>query len=274
MMRTCKDFEQLVSALIDNAITEDEKIALTEHLGQCPACAAYLSDQLAISQAMRTLECPTHDSFTDTIMERVRNTQQDRPERKVLSFPAVRRWIGVAACCAVVALGVFAAKGISFTMEDNALSGGSIPQNRYDTGMASQTPEAPATAPAALEEGTLESNFEPQAAMAPSEENKAVSKMTPTAAGGADQSACVADTAENYQTYARYAEYAARLSTGSPIAAQWVSDTLSEVWRADTYYLLTEAQYNELKTLLTEQDEPFHETLGTQNTDCYQLLAQ
>ncbi|MBR2895153.1 MAG: zf-HC2 domain-containing protein [Oscillospiraceae bacterium] len=276
MMYPCKDFEQLISALIDNVITDDEKIALTEHLEQCPACAAYLSDQLAISQAMRALECPTHDSLTSSIMERVHQTCQDRPVKvkKVLPFPTVRRWIGVAACCAVVALGVFAVNGMPFSMKDSAVSGGAVPESRYDTGVVSTAPKVPAAAPAAPEEAVPENNFAPQTAMAEHEESTATPKTTPTGASGADNSACVADTVENYQTYARYAEYTARLTTDSSVATQWVLDTLGDVWSADTYYLLTQAQYEDLKTLLIENNEPFDEILGTQENNCYQLLAQ
>lgn len=112
-MRTCQEYEALISAFIDGALEEGDRAALMEHMAGCPACQAYFDDQIAIHDALEALEAEAPEGFAEQVMARVRTTAQEKPEetakdeKKVVSFPRWRRWAALAACCAVAALGVW-----------------------------------------------------------------------------------------------------------------------------------------------------------------------
>lgn len=113
-MRTCGEYEELISAFIDGALAEEDREALMEHMADCSACQQYFDDQIAIHDALERMEAPAPAGFAEQVMEKVRLTAQDRPEqpeRKTVSFPRWRRWTALAACCAVVLLGVWAFGG-------------------------------------------------------------------------------------------------------------------------------------------------------------------
>ena len=68
--------------------------------------------------------------------------------------------------------------------------------------------------------------------------------------------------------------YAARISTDIDIAAQWVEDTLGQVWQSGTSYLLTTEEYADLTTLLENSGEDFEIVDGTGSGELYLLLAR
>ena len=113
-MRTCEEYEALISAFIDGELAEEERGALMEHMASCPACQQYFDDQIAIHDALESLEAPPAPAgFAERVMSRVRDMEQERPEqpakaeKKTIRFPHWRRWAALAACCAVAALGIW-----------------------------------------------------------------------------------------------------------------------------------------------------------------------
>lgn len=104
-MENCIEYQERISALLDGALPELDRQKLLEHLAICPACQAYMDDQLAIQAALTALDAEAPAGFADTVMAQVRETAQDRPVKKVISFPHWRRWTAAAACCALVLLG-------------------------------------------------------------------------------------------------------------------------------------------------------------------------
>ena len=43
-MRTCEEYEVLISALIDGALSEEDRAELVAHMAECPACQAYFNE--------------------------------------------------------------------------------------------------------------------------------------------------------------------------------------------------------------------------------------
>lgn len=248
-MQKCEEFQALISALLDEEITEAERSALMEHLAQCDDCKARLSDQLAMRDALRSMTAEAPAGFAESVMARVHETAQEtaKSEKKILAFPAIRRWAGLAACCAVVLLGVFALGGLPHTMEDAVNSAAMAPDMR-DGGAG--VPEAYSTGSADADAAVPEYGMA-DAARAEVPESPAT-----------DDAACEA------------ADYAVMLTCGSDTAKQWVKDNLQKDWVAGTLYFLTEEQYTELSDLLAQENAPFTTEIGTEGSDIYILLAE
>ncbi len=256
-MRKCEDFEALISALLDEEITETERGELMDHLEQCEACKAYLSDQHAMRDALRGLSAAAPAGFADGVMAKVHETAQEgakKSDAKVISFPRIRRWAGLAACCAVVALGVFALGGLPHTMNQTAdcaaapeMRDNGAPQTFSGGSAASADTAAPdyGVADAArseMPESQAEDNAAPEEAL--------------------DQTAVSAD------------EYTALMVCAGDAAQQWVQETLGSDWVVGTYYSLTQEQFGQLQELLQEENEPFTVLTGTSGSDIYLLLAE
>lgn len=256
-MLSCDNYKALISALIDDEISDADRISLMAHLVECEECRLYWEDQIAIHEAVADLTAAAPAGFAESVMARVRVTKQEQV-RKVISFP--KRFAGLAACCAVVILGIFAANHGMLTMDDFATADSAAPEMAYS--LPCETQAADTAAPVAESE---------------SEE----AATPPAAAGGearvqsdTDNGACVADSSVTYTEYADIAQYAARITTGSAVAAQWVEETLGQIWNSGTCYLLTAGEYTELVSLLEDSGESFEILDGTDNCEFYQLLAQ
>lgn len=258
-MLHCEDYKVLISALLDEEITEAERGDLMDHLEQCADCAAFLSDQLAMREALRGLTAEAPAGFADSVMARVRETAQERPEteKKVLAFPQIRRWAGLAACCAVVALGVLTLGGLPRTMNDTANCAVGAPE-MLDNGAAA--PEAYMNGFAVGADAAA-----PEYGMADAARSEVPES---SAAGGVI-------VEENSDCKVLFVdEYAALLTCGSDIAARFVTDTLGQEWISGAYYPLTADEYTQLLDLLTDAGEPFTEETGTDETELYLLLAE
>lgn len=226
------------------------------HLVKCEDCRLYWEDQLAIHEAMTDMTATVPAGFADNVMARVRETKQDRPEKKIISFP--ERFAGLAACCAVVLLGIFAANSGFLSTDNYTTSNCAAPEMSYS--LMNETQTADAAIP--TEEAELE-NF----------------SLPPAAAGGgqqprseADNGACATDAAPFGTVKA--SSYAQRITTESEIAAQWVEDTLGQTWISGTCYSLTAEEYAELLSLLENSGETFELCDGTADSELYQLLAR
>ena len=65
-MRTCEEYEALISAFIDGALADEDRAELMAHMAECPACQAYFDDQIAIHDALADMEVKAPEGFAAT----------------------------------------------------------------------------------------------------------------------------------------------------------------------------------------------------------------
>ena len=257
-MGTCEWYREQCSACLDGALSEEERRELMDHLAVCGDCRGYFADLLALREALAGLETPAPEGFADRVMERVR--MEAEPAKRALPFPGWRRWAALAACCAVVCLGVW--------------RGGLLPQkSAADTASAGQdagtaVEEAEDEAPLELRmaepaggvefdegESKTEDGIMPTALL-PEEE----AAGTPAAAGGGAPDSCLDQ--ENLMAKSRDTRQSRTLTAGGPLVQTWVETELGQSWEPGTLYPLTEKQYADLAALLAEAGERFSEEPG------------
>lgn len=260
-MRSCEQYEALISAWIDGDLSEAERTALMEHTAVCPRCQQYLDDQLAIHEAITLLDAEAPEGFCSAVMERIKTTPQDKPEKKVVAFPIWQRWVATAACCAVAVLGVWFMGTQERTVNDAMVSYQSAPTESYSLFSAAVTADSAAaeSAPAvcSVPESAADSAEPPAAPAAPFFASAESAPTEPPAADGS-----TAPVEKGAASNCR-ADFACCLTTGSENAKDWVETTLGEVWTAGGIYPVTAEQYGTLKTLLTSAGEVFTEETGT-----------
>lgn len=244
-MGNCETYMDWVSAHLDGALSGEERRELLAHLDVCPDCRAYFQDQTAIREALSQLEIPAPEGFTARVMEQVRS--EAAPEKKVVLFPGWRRWAALAACCAVVCLGVWGS--------------GALAPKKADAGIA-LLQDAPAEA---LEEERKAEDSPAAAARA--------AEPAPAAGAPAIQqdSAPVEDAAPDSDLEASQTPAAEKrsgalgggtLTASGPAARTWVEAELGLPWEPGAAYELTEEQYLDLTALLAEAGETFQESAG------------
>ena len=103
-MDPCEHREEQLSALLDGELSVSERQELLEHLSGCDACRNYLADLTAIGEALEAVPAP--EDFAPSVMDQIRRTRQPG-RRKPVRW---QRWGLLAACCALVLLGVWSAR--------------------------------------------------------------------------------------------------------------------------------------------------------------------
>ena len=303
-MRTCEEYEVLISALIDGALSEEDRAELVAHMAECPACQAYFNDQLVIHDALSGLEDRAPEGFTARVMDQVRreSVPERKPEKKVVAFPLWRRYAAMAACCAVVAAAGFwafhgrmpsANSGVPAEAALSRDSAGAVEEQA-----TAPADEAAAAAPeAAAADSTTDSTAgsaadsaadsqiprkedapqaPPQAADAAGTEDQesAGTDGAPTGGAGGDSADGDAggDWAESRPTLYGMetdsaAEAAVTLTTDSALAEAWVAENLGETWTAGACYVLTVEQFDQVQALLEENGESFVLALPQEGED-------
>lgn len=110
-MRTCEEYENMISAFIDGALEERDRAVLMEHMADCPVCQAYFDEQIAIHDALmdaaaaERIQAPA--GFAESVMARITFTPQEKKPKKLPM--RWRQWAALAACCAVAAAGLWTA---------------------------------------------------------------------------------------------------------------------------------------------------------------------
>lgn len=101
-MTECEQYQEMIGALLDGELSQQERAALRAHVAVCPACRAMLEAFEAISGAMQEEIVQPPEDFTQKVMERVvaaeRRAKQPRPRWQ--------RALALAACLALVVIGV------------------------------------------------------------------------------------------------------------------------------------------------------------------------
>lgn len=99
----CDQFLELLSARLDEALTEEEERELEEHLAACPDCRAVGAQLSALQGAFPELEeaATAPEGFTQGVMDRIRASEAP----KIIPLwkrPQVRALAGLAACLVLV----------------------------------------------------------------------------------------------------------------------------------------------------------------------------
>lgn len=97
----CDEALELLCAAIDGEITPAQQAQLNEHLAQCPACRALQAELLGMEDALGSLDTPAPAGLKEQILA---NLPPQAGKAKPVYW---RRWCAMAACAALVALGVW-----------------------------------------------------------------------------------------------------------------------------------------------------------------------
>lgn len=273
-MRTCEEYWAQISALMDKELAEKERLEVMEHMASCPACAQYFRDQLAIREAMEELEEPAPAGFADGVMERVRETAQDKPipeEKKTVEFPHWRRWVATAACCAIAVAGVWAmgllpgqaAKDVAMQSADVALTG-------VVSYSAVEMPVAESADDMVLytTDGKEDSQQKASANSVLTDQVRANVENAPdipitdvgslNAEAGTEKSLAHTDA----------------ITTASAVAKAWVEEHLGEQWIPGCGYELTKEQFADLRGTLDQAGEPYTLEDGEEEAHWYLVAAK
>lgn len=93
---SCEEIREMISAMTDNELSEDDRALLMEHLAACPECMKVYEAFASVSEMLSDLE-EVPEGFTDSVMQKLRAKSQ-APKRKI-SFLRVA---GLAACLALI----------------------------------------------------------------------------------------------------------------------------------------------------------------------------
>ena len=245
-MFVCKEYEARISALIDDELPPGERAEVLEHIAQCPACKAHWEDCLTMRDALREESCAPV-GFAESVMAQVRETAQETVSaEKVLRFPGWKRFASLAACCAVIVLGVW-------------MMGISPEKNMSDCAVSNRS-----AAPEAVAENDCANNG---MAFVGGDSTESYGFLD-------DGNSTPACEAPSDQSHDAESNCSATMTTASKLAAQWVEQNLGENWVSGACYSLSEEQYFELRTLLEHAGELFNEITGNENDGGYLLLAK
>lgn len=275
-MKPCEEYEVWISAFLDGELSGEDRSELMQHMAVCQTCQRYFDDLVAVHDALEQEEVPVPEGFGPQLMARVRETEQEKP-RKRIPFPHWRQWTALAACCALAVLGLWSfrnAQGNQKAAQDavaacvpyaapdgadipEALNGseaGTVPEESPKLRMANDdTPPQPEPQEAKLEDEAL--------------------SIAPAAAPPAgDAEMCM--ERDNGPTVYENDETGAlsqgTLSAGGEAARRWVEDELGLDWESGRLYQLTEEEYAGLLAALTEVEEDFRQESG----EGFWLLAE
>ena len=106
-MTDCEKYQELISALLDGALTEAEQAEVEAHIAVCPECSAMYAAFRAVGDAISDAEVP--DSLHSGIMEKVNAAAKAKKTQQKLV--RLRPILATAACLVVIVGTVFALRG-------------------------------------------------------------------------------------------------------------------------------------------------------------------
>ena len=102
-MSNCEKYLEMISAYADDELNETEKAELEAHLENCEECRSILETYREMSAEMLSGAEEVPEGFSDGVMEKVASYEKNISARnKRRNFGIAGRWIGVAACIAIV----------------------------------------------------------------------------------------------------------------------------------------------------------------------------
>lgn len=99
-MSGCEYYQELISRMLDEDISRDERAALAEHLGTCRECAAMYQAFSALSDTISSGMVDPPEELTDNIMAELRRSEIRRKNRRMPR--QMKNLIAAVACAAVV----------------------------------------------------------------------------------------------------------------------------------------------------------------------------
>ena len=105
-MKPCEEYEVWISAFLDGELSGEDRSELMQHMAVCQTCQRYFDDLVAVHDALEQEEVPVPEGFGPQLMARVRETEQEKPQKRI-PFPHWRQWTALAACCALAVLGLW-----------------------------------------------------------------------------------------------------------------------------------------------------------------------
>ena len=99
-MRTCEEYREMISRLLDEDLSAEERSELERHAASCPDCAAVLAAFRSLSEAIADDPAEPPEGLHENIMADVRREairRRQAPKR-------VRSFLALAACAALVIL--------------------------------------------------------------------------------------------------------------------------------------------------------------------------
>lgn len=148
-MNGCEKYEALISALLDNELSVNDKSELAEHLKVCPDCAALYDAFSSISNELQGELEEMPEILHENIMAEIRRTAVKKKNQK-LSKP-LKTLIATAACAVLVIGGAFLAAParsaapvvLSSAAEDRVLpESPEAPNSTYEAEYRSAMPSA------------------------------------------------------------------------------------------------------------------------------------
>ena len=128
-MNDCAVIQEMISAMLDGELSENERAAVEAHILNCSECAAMYADFAALSEETGEMLAEVPDSLHDKIMKGVRTSR--KPKKSVLI--TLRPYVSAAACLVVIIGAVMAFKdGRSFELASTAADSASAPAAVYD----------------------------------------------------------------------------------------------------------------------------------------------
>lgn len=274
-MKNCREYEDWISAYLDGELSGTDQAELMEHMAACRNCQQYFDDLVAMHEAMMDAEeAPVPEGFAQQVMARVKVTEQDRPEMpKVVRFPQWRRWAAMAACCAVVLLGVwsFQSRNKADFSEDQAwVTADEAPRMAKSAG----TPEVAAAMDgaedgiAALSNDDVPVNEEADrmaddlSADSGYETENAVEEDKTAPAEYSEESAKENMPMPSLAAPARDNAASGTLIASGDVVRQWVEDEPGLDWEDGQVYELTGEQFERLIEVLTGAGVEFRVEAG------------
>lgn len=285
-MKTCEEYAALISDFLDGELSAEDRAEVAAHLAACPACQQYFDDLVTMHDAFDQIEeVPVPEGFAEQIMDRVRETPQTKAE-KIIFLPHWKRWAALAACCAIVALGLWSAQrwaALPWAVKKTALAESAPSIARDASEETTTTGDAPMEL--MMDEDGEDGGVFPQEVPEPSPEEEAPEerKQCRDASGSGSDSLpeieedIMEEEAEADAGYSGSNAYTPEPAMPAPayvrddrgealsgvitasgeIARTWVENELSLAWEPGRTYLLTEEEYAGLLSVLTAAGEDF-----------------
>lgn len=188
-MSGCEYYQELISRMLDEDLSRDERAALAEHLGTCRECAAMYQAFSALSDTISSDLAEPPEELCDNIMAELRRSEIIRRNRRTGLSRQVKNLIAVAACAALVLAAVGGVAIVNSRRTDNAVyesrtslkTSGDIYSTGNETASVAAPTPSPTPAPETASAPSVQSDAGSSAAIPDSENYGYVpAKVTPT----------------------------------------------------------------------------------------------
>lgn len=156
-MNACEYYQELISRMLDDELSNKERAVLAEHLSECSECAAVYSAFSLLSDAVAADLVEPPEELCEDIMAHIRRSEMRKrnrqQQRRFLSRP-VKNAITAAACVAVLVAAVGGVAVVTSNRSRNAIyesrmsqsaaSGITASDARIDSTVISETPQVKA----------------------------------------------------------------------------------------------------------------------------------